>query len=564
MQIGSRAGIDSTRRSGSRPTHLAVRSRPGSVRTAWVCVLALCVLAGLVAMLAVAARAVTADSDGASLVLEGQTIVHGHLLLQGWALSLDSFWTSEVPLYALGYLAAGVSPALLTVVPAVLYALAVAFGVGCAAMGLRGRAARASCLATFVLLAFPTWAMTLFVLRGGHHMGAVICSLAAFMSLCFGGRRYGPAVATALLLVGMLGDLQTAAYGVLPVIAAGVLASLRTRSWRGGAVPVAVGATAGVLFVVGRELSKALGAFSSGSANAVAHTPHQLIANLRHLYSLGGELLGLKASVFGTDSTPTWLHAAHVLAGIVVVVCCILAGLRVAAAAVWGAPRRPTLDGGRPARTSAMQWRMDEMLIMAALGSAGSFVVLAYVNSTAFARYLAPTVVFMAVLTGRVVGPLVAAVRARRGRWAVGAVALVVAACLVGGFAYRTSLAKPPQTATALSGWLRGHGLTSGVGAYWSSSIVTVVSHGRVRVRPVVPNQDGRLVRYDRESDARWYAGREFDFVVFQPGAASAGVSLADASRTWGPPAHQYTVDGYQVAVWAHPFRVPAAHGYGS
>jgi hypothetical protein len=90
------------------------------------------------------------------------------------------------------------------------------------------------------------------------------------------------------------------------------------------------------------------------------------------------------------------------------------------------------------------------------------------------------------------------------------------------------------------------------------------VSDDQVKVRPVVPNPAGRLVRYDRESDANWYRGQRFDFLVFQDGAASTGVDAVKAVHTWGEPAHSYVVGSYHVLVWRHPITVSATGGFAS
>src|SRR5271154_6056723 len=39
-----------------------------------------------------ARHAFAGNSDGATVVLEGVALRHGHLLLNGWNLSFDSFW----------------------------------------------------------------------------------------------------------------------------------------------------------------------------------------------------------------------------------------------------------------------------------------------------------------------------------------------------------------------------------------------------------------------------------------------------------------------------------------
>src|SRR5580698_4027563 len=49
------------------------------------------------------------NSDDATLILQGQSVSSGHLTLQGWDLSYDSFWTVDVLFYALGVRLLGVA-----------------------------------------------------------------------------------------------------------------------------------------------------------------------------------------------------------------------------------------------------------------------------------------------------------------------------------------------------------------------------------------------------------------------------------------------------------------------
>ena len=48
------------------------------------------------------------DSDGATVVLQGQAMGTGNLTLHGWALSLDSFWTVDAVVYMFVELVTGV------------------------------------------------------------------------------------------------------------------------------------------------------------------------------------------------------------------------------------------------------------------------------------------------------------------------------------------------------------------------------------------------------------------------------------------------------------------------
>ena len=134
--------------------------RPRKVATAAAAAIG---LVGLVFLLyAASIHANPGDSDGASVILEGQAMAHGHFLLHGWGLSLDSFWLVDALLYTVAVLLGGLRPGLLYAVPAILAALVIVAGVLMAREGRRGAAAVAGGAAVFVLLALPTHAMAVF------------------------------------------------------------------------------------------------------------------------------------------------------------------------------------------------------------------------------------------------------------------------------------------------------------------------------------------------------------------------------------------------------------------
>ena len=68
------------------------------------------------------------NSDGASVALEGQAMGNGNVLLHGWSLSYDSFWTSTI-FYALGSVIVDVRPSLFFAVPAIIATTVILVGV---------------------------------------------------------------------------------------------------------------------------------------------------------------------------------------------------------------------------------------------------------------------------------------------------------------------------------------------------------------------------------------------------------------------------------------------------
>jgi hypothetical protein len=98
--------------------------------------------------------------------------------------------------------------------------------------------------------------------------------------------------------------------------------------------------------------------------------------------------------------------------------------------------------------------------------------------------------------------------------------------------------------------------LRSGVGDYWSSSIVTVDSGAAVAVRPVDRTSKGTLARYTLQSAASWYSGTTFQFFVYDTANVWHNVTASAAEKTFGAPSQTYAVGTYRVLVYDHGIRV--------
>ena len=120
-------------------------------------------VAGLTALLYfLSAQTFPADSDGATVVLEGQALAGGHLTLHGWALSVDSFWSVDALFYTVGVLIVGLKSVLVYLVPAFIAALVVLMGIVIARDGRRGAASAAAALTVVALLGLPSHYLTTF------------------------------------------------------------------------------------------------------------------------------------------------------------------------------------------------------------------------------------------------------------------------------------------------------------------------------------------------------------------------------------------------------------------
>jgi hypothetical protein len=229
-----------------RAPHRQQRVGPGTAFVGW-----LLISVGVGALLLAAGRhVVPGNSDGATVVLEAKAMLHGNLALSGWTLSNDSFWTVDAPFYVVALAVRGLGHALLTEVPAVIAALVAVTGMRLARDDAGGAPAWAGSLTVLALLALPVPAFAFEFVQGPLHVATTLWCLLAFALLRRG--RFGPGWVGAVVLIaaGLLGDLQTLALGVFPLLAAAATAAARRRSWSAG-LPNAAAAVAGAALAGG-------------------------------------------------------------------------------------------------------------------------------------------------------------------------------------------------------------------------------------------------------------------------------------------------------------------------
>ena len=495
-----------------------------------------------------------ADSDGATVILEGKAMSAGNFMLNHWALSLDSFWLVDVPIYAVAVLVGGVHHQLLNLVPAIIAAAVVAAGAWIAQRGYGRWAGWLAAGTVVVTLGLPTHALAGFLLLGPLHVATALWCLAAFVAVRNARFGFGWFLAVVLLAAGLLGDFQTLVLGVVPVGLAGIVAALRTRRWRAGAPAVAAALGSLVLGEVVRRFARAIGTFTIAAANPRAPF-HQMIVNLRHVVTYGAALEGVGSDLFGGPALSPILQAARSVGLALGVVAIVLGVVAIVRTGISGETARPSSETrGRDRRETTF---LEDALVFAFFGGCGTFIWLSFSNSIAFGRYLTAALIFGSILGGRLVGRLVELAGEARLRLAVAAVALVVAAGCAVNFADTLSLATPVQPASQLASYLEQHHLTRGIGDYWSASIVTVESSDAVVVRPVTTLAGGlHIGRYLRQSSSTWYGGG-FQFLVYNAVTPWDDVEAQSAVASFGAPRHVAVVGRYRVLTWAHELTIP-------
>jgi hypothetical protein len=500
-------------------------------------------------------RSVAVGSDGGAIALQAWAMLHGNLLLHGWAMSDVSFYSTELPQYVLLERLRGLTPDVLHVGGAMTYTILVLLAALVAKGRATGREAVIRALiAAGIMLAPAAGAATSTLLLTPDHLGSAVPVLLAWLVIDRSGpHRYVPVAVGVLLAWGMVADRLIEVTAVIPLVA---VCALRTgrRVIRRAPGPRAASApwwfepclaVTAVAAVAAADLVSAFIRASGGFILRPVGTRFAGSAEIPHNVVLTAQgVLEIFGATFGRGQPVNLIFSSLHLVGVALVTVAFAVAL------------------GR-----FFRWHD---LLVPALAVAMTLNLLLYVHGRyaqdlLSTREITDVLPFGAVLAGRMLAgwmlarPLLAGPGAKIAIMGKNVLMPALAAILAG---YALTLAvyadqpRVPAENQDLAGWLVAHHLTDGLAvSYWLSDSVTADSGGRAADRQV-SIRDGRLAEpesgwgYDRY----WYTPRSYraDFVVTDAGAGtSAWHSLLNSARlTFGPPARIYSYQQYTVLVW--------------
>ena len=546
----------------------------------------------VVALLAVAylqmSRTYPENSDESNDLLMAWDMLHGNVLLHGWYLSDVSFITTELPQYLLlerffglhtdtAHIAAAMTYTLVVVL-AVLLARGPAYGNGASGNGASGngasgngasgngasgngasgngagqrqtsrREAAPRMLLTAAVMFAPQLGVGVFVLLLSlGHIGTAVPLMLTWLVIDRLRPRWWVPVITGLLLTWVLAaDPLVLIVGIIPLVAVCAVRVARELSlaqrrgdpswaravlrahWYELSLAVTAILAYGLASVVARVLRASGGFF-------LHPVPYQLAPVHtwpKHAWVTGEGLLAL----FGAK--PQGPAAALAFAVL------HLAGVALVAWAM-----------ARVAR-QFLSWpdMISQILLVAMVINVVAYVPSTLANATDLnAREFAIVLPFGAVLAGRTLAPALLAGLALR-RWHRAVPALLVGALLAGygaSLGYAAAQPSVPPANARLAAFLAAHHLTSGIGGYWESSVVTVGSDGAVTIRAVLP---GTLQPDLWEAKGSWYASgpNRATFLVTDsaPGFFNHWQPSPAALAALGLPIRTYRVGPYTVYVW--------------
>ncbi len=499
------------------------------------------VAAALFAVYLRLSRTMPENSDQANILLIASDMLHGNLLLHGWYLTDVSFYTTELPQYALLEIFFGVHANTAHIAAAMTYTLAVLLAVLVARGGFTSRAAVVRMLIAAGIMLAPQLGIgvSALILSVGH-IGTSIPVLLIWLLLDRAPQRWYVPLLTALGLAWVLLDDQLVLLvGVLPLALVCALrvaeAAVRERSLSRGVAArryelsliAAAGVAVGLAWVAERVL-RALGGY--------VLNPVPFKFNFRHV---GTSLHSLWAvpQIFGADyrGLAGWPYYTALLHWVSLA----LVGLALLVAA------RRFFSGAA---------LVDQILAVAIAGNIVLFVLTS--AGSEGPHEIAVVAPFGAALAARMLAtPQASRARtrrapARRARAVAYGAGLVVLLGYLGGLAHEVIQPAAPPDNSQVASWLEAHHLRYGLGGYWESSIVTVETGGQVKVRALLKSTMGRDLWQAKPS---WYdpASQQANFIVLSsaPGYLN-WEPRALIRKYFGRPAREYNVGPYTVMVW--------------
>lgn len=477
------------------------------------------------------------NSDESNDLLMAWDMLHGNVLLHGWYLSDVSFITTELPQYAVLVWLFGLHTDTAHIAAAMTYTLVVIFSVLLARGRVPRREARLRMLLTAGLMFAPQLGVGVFVLLLSlGHIGTAVPLLLTWLVIdrC-PPRPWVPVLVGLLLTWVLIADPLVLLVGVVPLVAVcalrvsrdlarrqdtSVQAALRAR-WYELSLAVAAIAAQGLASLAGHLLQAYI--------HPLAYQLAPVHTWARHAWVTGKGLLVL----FGAK--PEGPPAAMAFALL------HLAGVALVAWAVLRVARR------------FLSWpdMISQILLVAMVLNVVAYVPSTLANATDLnAREFAVVLPFGAVLAGRTLAASLQAGLRRRPR-AVALLAGALLACYAAGLGYAAAQPSVPPMNARLARFLAAHHLTSGIGGYWLSSVVTVGSDGAVTIRAVASLP---LAPYPWEAKSSWYdpGPNRANFLVTSnaPGFFNHWQPKPAAQAALGRPVRTYHVGHYTVYVY--------------
>jgi hypothetical protein len=499
-------------------------------------------------------RTVVMDSDAADNALQGLALLHGHLLLHGWIIGDATYYTFELPLYALLEAVLGFHPLTTHIEAAAAFTIVAILAAAIAkhrARGVEG-AVRIGIVLALLVAAMDSGADyvvgqnsglsgPVLLLAEPNHTGTCVFLLASILLLQRKPSwRATPWLLLVILALGQLDDATVRYLFVGSVLVVFGWRAIAAREWRGRDAVIAFAALCSVPgSLLLRKALLALGAYTMVPAPTAIAGPGQWFGHLKTTVEQIPQL-------FGADT----IHGLTTLE----LLCFAISVLAIAAVAYGFLRGLFTWFRADPT---------DQLLVLGILAYLGGYIASTEVGPTNLHEFSGVLPV-LAALAARQLPARLAGYRA-----ALPVVALAALIPMVAGVATRPVTTSP---SAALASWLEAHNLHYGIAGYWEASSVTLASGNAVQVRAVLNNGSSlaeknwetaadlanrsALAAYNWETQTSWYDPKINDatFLIsnYQDPGDWYGLDPASVESILGKPTTVAQVGSYEVMIYSY------------
>jgi hypothetical protein len=487
-------------------------------------------------------------SDDANIMLAGREMIKGNWRLSGWWISTDSFWTLDIPLYGILLMLRGFKPENMLYLPALLWATLTLVSFVLAQSGLPTKNKIWAVLAAATPIAMPILPGNGAISHAPMHIATIIGVLLCLMLVQRSiieprpHRRPGLYGYAMLMTLVIMGDPFAIYFGAIPIaIFAAFCASCR-RPIGPYVLLFFLTVLAVVLAKIFVRANSLTGGFDVIEQSAIFVSFDIFGRNLEYTIHYFFVLFG--SDFFGKDLNSS-LSSGPMLALIrfpflVLLTLSIFSiGNKFICSCKPGDSEWPSTPGDH----------LDAMLALGLLFNIAAAVFAPFFGVDASSvRYLFPAFVFGAILIARQFSQP----NLMRAYFLVAALASVVFLGVAFAQDNRKHGLISEENKTIMT-WLIHNDLRFGFAPYWSSSILTVASKNRLKVRAVIRDGAGNVVPFQWMAKKSWYQyprdpNRKLFFLT-SPDQVN-WFDETDLLRSFGPPVEKQQVGSYTVHIY--------------
>ena len=472
-------------------------------------------------------------SDGASIALQAWDMLHGNPLLRGWTATDVTFYTTEVPEWAVVEWVRGLNADVLHAGAAITYTLVV-LTAGLLGRGqAKGREGMVRLFISAGIVSAPQAGAGVFILVfQPDHTGTSVPLLLTWLVLDRAPRKwFVPPIIALMLAWAVIADqlillIAVAPLAVVSAVRAYQILVQRREGWRVGWFDVSLLVAAGAGVEISRIVLKEISAHGGYTVLQVPAGVAPVTDMSAHLWLLVQSISGIYgADLFGMTSIG--LDGAIALLHVI--------GLTLAAWGLWLVIRR----------FFSCEDRIAQLLTLGILVNLVAYMLSTTPTTYWSAREVAPVLAMGAALAGRMLGRRLWKARL------VPALSLVLA-CYLAALGYSVTKPAIPAVTQNLADWLGQHDLTYGLSSYGIANTTTLASGETVNVRPV-SWENTEVAGGPYEFNKSWYDPTQHyaNFVILiQPPLPIDPIALWEVKASFGKPAHIYYFGRYTIMVF--------------